>query len=269
MKVGLLADWPASEAAGGGLEAWTAAERVGFEAVWLLERGATDAGVLLRAAALAQFTERIRIGIASPPPATLHPLRLAEDLAMLDLVSDGRLDWIPIAGDPARAGSEDETIEIVLRAWRGEPFAHAGRHHAFPELVCLPRPRQDPHPPIWLPHGAARPSTVDTSAFGHWIADRSDIDSARPGVPLALICTLALDGSANAERPSRSMRPARQEPPEPISLSGDRGRCREELSHLLEQLSPDWLILAPRLTARPDESAIADCLRFVDEVIAR
>lgn len=295
MRVGLLAHWSGSDPETSDLEPLLGAERVGFDALWLVEQwgleeprglveqgrlvehGAVDDGVLLRAAALAQRTHRIRLGIVGPPPPSLHPLRLAEDLAMLDLVSEGRLDWIPVADSAARASEVAETIEVVLRAWRGEAFAHSGRHHAFPELVCLPCPHQSPHPPVWLPSGSPRPSAAEAPALGHWVDDRGDIEgSARPGEPRALICALALDTpagdssrGAHAGRRVSRIGSARRSDHVPISLQGDRGRCLDGLSRLLGEVSPDWLIIAPPAAVRPDEPALAEWLSLVAAAIAR
>lgn len=271
MRVGLLAHWPASDPESSGVESLAGAERVGFEALWLAPQTVADDGVLLQAAALAQRTDRIRLGIVGAPPPSLHPLRLAEDLAMLDLVSGGRLDWIPIADSAARVAEVAETIEIVLRAWRGEAFAHAGRHHAFPELVCLPRPHQSPHPPVWLPSGSARPSAAEAPALGHWIDGREDrSERADASAPRVLICTLAGDAAAEASRRRVSWDGATPRAGHaPISLRGDRTRGLAELSRRLDEASPEWLIVASPPDAPVDEAGLAEWFAFVAEAGAR
>ena len=143
------------------------AESQGFEAAWLAanDSGGGEAGrSLFAAAALAERTERIRIGVWSVLDPSLHPLRLAEDLAVLDIVSGGRLDWAPTG-----VGLE-ESLEVVALAWQGEAFSHAGERFEFPELVCLPVPEQKPHPMVWLPgDGPGRPDEWDPHRCGRLI----------------------------------------------------------------------------------------------------
>jgi alkanesulfonate monooxygenase SsuD/methylene tetrahydromethanopterin reductase-like flavin-dependent oxidoreductase (luciferase family) len=91
-----------------------------------------------------------------------HPLRLAEDLAVVDQLCGGRLDVglapgykpgeFATLGVPKseRGARTDETIEILQLAWRGEPFSHAGRHFQFDDVVVTPPPVQRPGPPIWV-----------------------------------------------------------------------------------------------------------------------
>lgn len=270
MRVGLLAGWTGGVEDPRGLDALAVAERAGFDGIWLTEAAGEVGGALLRAAALAQLTERIRLGVAGPPPPALHPLRLAEDLAMIDLVSGGRLDWIPIEGDASRAEAETEAIEIVLRAWRGEAFAHVGRHHAFDELVCLPRPHQRPHPPLWLPVARPAPDLVESPAPGRWIDDLDDLVASRDGGSRALICRLspapsvATDGCRHSALRGGTRAVYRAVP----SLAGDPDRARETLATLIDHASPDWLILEPDRSNPRREEALDACFRFVDEVVA-
>src|SRR5207244_10185741 len=106
--------------------------------------------------ALAARTTRVRLGTAVLLAPLHHPLRLAEDLAVIDQLSAGRLD-VGVApgykpgefatlGVPKseRGARTDETIEILKLAWRGEPFSYAGRHYRFGDVVVLPLPA--PHP---------------------------------------------------------------------------------------------------------------------------
>ncbi|MFP6641550.1 MAG: LLM class flavin-dependent oxidoreductase [Myxococcota bacterium] len=143
------------------------AESQGFEAAWI---AANDAGggaagrSLFAAVTLAERTERVRIGLWGVLDPALHPLRLAEDLAVLDIVSGGRLDWAPTG-----SGLE-EPLEVVALAWQGEAFAHEGERFQFPELVCLPVPEQKPHPMVWLPaDGTRRPDPWDPDRCGRLI----------------------------------------------------------------------------------------------------
>ena len=131
------------------------AEELGFEAIWLGEHHFTPLGVgdlpnpILLGADLAARTSRIRIGQMANIATWWHPLRLAEDLAMLDNMSGGRLEvgfgrgiW-PYEGpqfhpnaDPRKDAENrelfQETVEIVRKIWADEYFSHHGANYIFP-----------------------------------------------------------------------------------------------------------------------------------------
>ena len=93
---------------------------------------------------------------------------------MLDIMSGGRFDWgvgrgyqaHEFAGFGADIAKSHlvfrEQLEIVHRAWTGERFSYDGEFYQIPELVCLPTPVQEPHPPIWI--AALSPSTAEWAA---------------------------------------------------------------------------------------------------------
>ena len=131
------------------------AEELGFEAIWLGEHHFTPFGVgdlpnpILLGADLAARTSRIRIGQMANIATWWHPIRLAEDLAMLDNMSGGRLEvgfgrgiW-PYEGpqfhpnaDPRKDAENrelfQETVEIVRKIWSNEYFDHHGTNYTFP-----------------------------------------------------------------------------------------------------------------------------------------
>jgi alkanesulfonate monooxygenase SsuD/methylene tetrahydromethanopterin reductase-like flavin-dependent oxidoreductase (luciferase family) len=133
----------------------TLAEELGFDAVWMGEHhfGPYHLGDLpnpiLVGADLAARTSRIRIGQMANIAVWWHPIRLAEDLAILDNLTRGRIDvgfgrgiW-PYEGpqfhahaDPRRDAENRElfreTVEIVRKAWTEERFAHRGPNYTFP-----------------------------------------------------------------------------------------------------------------------------------------
>jgi alkanesulfonate monooxygenase SsuD/methylene tetrahydromethanopterin reductase-like flavin-dependent oxidoreductase (luciferase family) len=165
-----LMEWPEDRSRGevfrDELSGLTAAEDEGYDSIWLgehpLSRYGIGSSVQFSAASLAARTSWIRIGTAVTILPSFHPLRLAEELAMLDIMSGGRLDWGVGRGHPGQElsglGVDPETsqsvfqeqVEVVKRAWRGEPFAHEGEFFQFPTLECLPTPEQQPHPPIYI-----------------------------------------------------------------------------------------------------------------------
>jgi alkanesulfonate monooxygenase SsuD/methylene tetrahydromethanopterin reductase-like flavin-dependent oxidoreductase (luciferase family) len=146
-------------------------DAAGFHAVWLRERhfhrdhGGRNffSAPLVVAAHLAQRTSGVRIGLGARILSIDHPLRIAEDAATVDILSGGRLDvgvarvgeqdlyQLGFGTTPGDARSRfEEALEIILRAWTGEPFAFSGRHWSFPEVTVGPAPVQKPHPPVYL-----------------------------------------------------------------------------------------------------------------------
>jgi len=142
-----------------------AAEALGLDAVWLAEiHFQKDRSVLssplVVAAALAACTRRIKIGIAVQVLPLSHPLRLAEDVATVDHLSKGRLEFgIGRSGLPGHyqgfnipySESRErflETLEILTKAWTQDRFSHEGKYFQFRDVCAMPKPYQKPHPPI-------------------------------------------------------------------------------------------------------------------------
>lgn len=142
------------------------AEAIGFHSVWMTEHHFTRHGItadnLGILAYLAASTQRIRLGSAVSVLPFHNPLRLAESVATLDLLSDGRFDfgigrgyqW----GEYHRFGVDlsdgaerlRESLDLITRAWTAEqPFDHRGKFWQFDDVEVLPRPLQQPYPPIW------------------------------------------------------------------------------------------------------------------------
>jgi alkanesulfonate monooxygenase SsuD/methylene tetrahydromethanopterin reductase-like flavin-dependent oxidoreductase (luciferase family) len=144
----------------------TTAEDQGYDSAWLGDQQLSPYGIApsihFSAAQLAARTRRIRIGTVVPLLPSFHPLRVAEEVAMLDIMSGGRVDWgvgCEGLGNEFRrsdGGSQDgrlvfrEQLEVLKRAWAGGPFSHEGQFFQFPTLECLPTPEQRPHPPIYV-----------------------------------------------------------------------------------------------------------------------
>ena len=150
----------------------------GYDAVWLAEHHFSTYSVCpsttLMGAHVAARTKRLRIGTAVTLAALYQPLRLAEELALLDVLSNGRLAWgagrgfdprefrafaVPVEESAARM---QECVEIVLAAWSDEKLTHRGRHFEFSDVQVLPKPLQRPHPPVWL--AASSPEAVVRAA---------------------------------------------------------------------------------------------------------
>ena len=143
------------------------AERLGYESVWPVEQHFSPASSILPSplvflAAIAARTTSLRLGTGVILLPLAHPLRVAEDIATLDLLSGGRVDCGVGRGmDPShfagygidQAGSAarlDEGMQILRTALTGERFTYHGRFHQIRDAMLAPRPVQTPHPPIRL-----------------------------------------------------------------------------------------------------------------------
>ncbi len=162
------------------------AEELGLDGVVVNEHHQNAYGLMpspnLMAAALTQRTERVRICVlGNALPLYNPPTRVAEEMAMLDVLSGGRLIAGLVVGggpeyyyynvDPTEARPRfREAVELVLQAWtRPGPFAFDGEFYQLPYVNPWPRPLQQPHPPVWIP-GLGSPSTITYCAergFGY------------------------------------------------------------------------------------------------------
>ncbi|WP_327233677.1 LLM class flavin-dependent oxidoreductase [Streptomyces sp. NBC_01317] len=147
----------------------TGAEELGFESVWLSEHHLTEDGYLPSLfpalTAIAARTRDIRLGTAMLLASLTHPLRLAEDAAVTDLLSGGRLELGLAPGyrdeefqlfgvDRTQRGARtEETVEILQKAFRGGLFSHSGKHFSFDRVTLTPAPRS-PGPPLWIGGGS-------------------------------------------------------------------------------------------------------------------
>ena len=147
------------------VEASVAAEAAGFSSLWVCEHHDAPGYVgspLVALAALAMRTSRLRLGPFVLLMPQHHPLRAAEDGAMVDRISDGRfvlavgLGYVDkefaMLGIPKseRASRMEEGIQVVSRLWSEERVTFAGRHFTLEGASIHPRAIQKPRPPIWL-----------------------------------------------------------------------------------------------------------------------
>ncbi len=151
------------------LEQVTLADEIGFDHFWTVEHhflkefSHCSAPEVLYGA-ISQRTEQIRIGhaVALLPSQYNHPVRVAERAAVLDILSDGRaelgtgrsttlieMDGFQVNPDDTKAMWE-EAVSIIPRMWTEDPFEHEGRFFKIPPRSVIPKPVQDPHPPLWV-----------------------------------------------------------------------------------------------------------------------
>jgi alkanesulfonate monooxygenase SsuD/methylene tetrahydromethanopterin reductase-like flavin-dependent oxidoreductase (luciferase family) len=139
-------------------------EELGFDSVLFAEHyvgGYAFPSPPVFAAAVAQKTKRIRLGTGVTLLPLNNPIRTAEEYAMVDVLSDGRLDFGVGRGvlkseydlfdinESESQGRFHESLEIILQAWTQETVSYAGKYYKINEVVALPKPVQKPHPPIW------------------------------------------------------------------------------------------------------------------------
>ncbi len=145
------------------------AEEMGFEYFWTVEHHFLTEFSYCPApevlyGAISQRTKTIRIGhaVALLPPQYNHPIRVAERAAVLDLLSDGRVELgtgrsttlIEMEGfgiDPEETKPMwEEAVSIIPRMWLEDPFSHEGQYFKIPPRSVIPKPVQKPHPPLWV-----------------------------------------------------------------------------------------------------------------------
>ncbi|MBL8675383.1 MAG: LLM class flavin-dependent oxidoreductase [Rhodospirillales bacterium] len=159
---------------GEALELAAEADRLGVESIWTSEHHGEEDGYcpspVLAGAALAVAAPRCRVGQAvALAPLQGHPLRLAEDLSVLDNLSGGRVEiglgqgyrpsefamfGLPYA---RRTAAFEDALDILRLAWSGERFDYAGRVHSVTAGVLRPPPVRPGAPPLWI--GAAAPAS--------------------------------------------------------------------------------------------------------------
>ena len=148
------------------LQAWEEMDKLGYDGVGFNEHHTSPYGLMnspnLMAAAAAQRTKKLQLLIYGNLLPLHSPLRLAEELAMLDCLSGGRIISGFARGIPREYGvhnvpmSEsrdrfEEAYEIVTGAWTQDVFSYEGKFWSYKDVALWPRPVQRPHPRVWVP----------------------------------------------------------------------------------------------------------------------
>jgi alkanesulfonate monooxygenase SsuD/methylene tetrahydromethanopterin reductase-like flavin-dependent oxidoreductase (luciferase family) len=142
-------------------------DTLGFDTVWLGELHFSRsfsilADPLMVLAAAAQRTSRIRLGTAVTLLPLHNPVKIAEQAAITDLLSNGRLEFgvgrgtapihyvgYNVAQEESRERFE-EALDVIIQAWTHERFSHQGKYFSVRDITVVPRPVQQPYPPIRL-----------------------------------------------------------------------------------------------------------------------
>jgi alkanesulfonate monooxygenase SsuD/methylene tetrahydromethanopterin reductase-like flavin-dependent oxidoreductase (luciferase family) len=162
------------------LEQLVACEALGYDGIIVNEHHQNAFGTIcapnVLAGYLAARTSHIRIGvIGNALPLHQNPLRVAEEIAMLDVITGGRIISGHVRGmgaeyhssgmDPTTSkGRFWEAHDLILKAWTEPgPFTWQGEHYDIEQANIWPRPVQQPHPPVWMP-GTGSTETIDEVA---------------------------------------------------------------------------------------------------------
>ncbi|MPZ78082.1 MAG: LLM class flavin-dependent oxidoreductase [Deltaproteobacteria bacterium] len=148
------------------LDEMTYCEELGFDGVVFNEHHYSSYGTMpspnLIAAALSQRTKKIKIGVlGNILPLRNHPVRVAEEYAMIDCLSNGRLIAGFVRGIPAEyvwygvnpeesRGRFQEAYDLIMTAWTHSVWSFEGEFFQLKDCAVWPRPIQQPHPPIWI-----------------------------------------------------------------------------------------------------------------------
>ena len=164
------------------LEQCVLADEVGFDYLWFVEHhfltsfsGSSAPEVII--SALARMTDRIRLGFGVVILPNHHPVQVAERVAMVDHLSGGRVEFgvgrssayeqMGLGIDPRDTREiMEESLRMVPEIWRQPEFSWEGKHFNVPSREVLPKPFQDPHPPIWM--ACTQPASYEIAA-GHGI----------------------------------------------------------------------------------------------------
>ena len=145
---------------------WEEMDKLGFDGVGLNEHHTTPHGLMnspnMMAAVGAQRTKKLKFLLLGNLVPLHNPLRIAEELAMADNLSRGRIlsgfargvpreynvYGVPMSESRARF---EEAVDIILKAWKEPVFSHEGKFWSYKDIAIWPRPFQQPHPPVWVP----------------------------------------------------------------------------------------------------------------------
>ncbi len=159
------------------------ADELGWDVAWFAEHhsdlyGGIVPSIAVLGAAVAMQTRRIRIGSAVTILPLHNSLQVAEEYAMLDVLSRGRVElgigrgFMPhefkaFGVDFAtRQSVFRESLDVLLAAWTRDRFSYAGQHYSIDKMSLYPRPLQRPHPPIWMAAALSQESFETAGALG-------------------------------------------------------------------------------------------------------
>jgi alkanesulfonate monooxygenase SsuD/methylene tetrahydromethanopterin reductase-like flavin-dependent oxidoreductase (luciferase family) len=163
------------------LEQFELADQLGFDWVTVAEHHYAPLSLtpnpMVMAGALTQRVKRASIALLGPDLPILNPLRVAEEFAMLDMLTGGRViaglmrgtsnEYVTYGINPAESRERfQEALELLIRAWtEPQPFGWQGRYYEYRAVSVWPRPVQTPHPPIFV--SGSSPESGELAAKNH------------------------------------------------------------------------------------------------------
>jgi natural product biosynthesis luciferase-like monooxygenase protein len=279
------------------LDHLVASEALGFDSAWVNEHHFHRYGGMMPAlptmlAALSQRTTRIRLGTSVVVLPLHNPVQVAEQLAMVDLLSSGRLElgigrgFVAHDYEVLGVGYSDaqsrlmDGLEVIRKAWTAHPFSHDGPYYQFTDLEVWPRPEQRPHPPIWV-------ACSNTPANFEWVGAQGynllTIGYTKPVAALAQLTRIYREAFAAARRdgaqatiathyhtvvaedPAEARRIAEQALREHVRLNREsRSLAKLDTGPVAEPVSVERLVDEGRLIAG-DPTDCVRTLRMVSE----
>jgi alkanesulfonate monooxygenase SsuD/methylene tetrahydromethanopterin reductase-like flavin-dependent oxidoreductase (luciferase family) len=193
------------------IAAWKEMDKLGFDGVGLNEHHTTAHSLMnspnMMAAVGAQHTKSLKFLTLGNLLPIHNPLRVAEEIAMADCMSKGRMlpgfarglprEYrafnVPISESRARF---EEAFEVIYKAWTEDVFSHKGKFWQYENVAIWPRPFQEPHPPLWVPFTGSK-ETIE------WAAKRNfnvALPAASPGLTEDIVGYYAKNLAANGFR---------------------------------------------------------------------
>jgi natural product biosynthesis luciferase-like monooxygenase protein len=246
------------------------AEELGYDGVWANEHHFHPYGGMIPSpavmlAALSQRTSRVRLGTSVTVLPLHNPIEVAEQLAMVDLMSGGRLELgvgrgfvaydyevnrIPLAEGQERTV---EGLELVLQAWSRQRFTHEGKYYQYRDLEVWPRPEQLPHPPVWI---AATTNPTSFELVGKLDHNLLTVGYLKPMEDLAALIQLYRDARSAAGHTTQRRIATHYQ----VVLTDDRASARRIAKEGLQRyvrLNFDAQSLAKTQVLRAETAAMA------------
>lgn len=255
------------------------AEDLGYDGLWANEHHFHPYGGMIPSpavllSALAQRTRRVRLGTSVVVLPLHNPIEIAEQFAMIDLMSNGRLEFgvgrgfVPfdyqMLGISMEEGQERtrEGLEVILAAWSGGPFSYHGKHFRYDNVEVWPQPQQRPHPRVWIACTGTPDSFTWTGEMGYHLLT---VSSLRPMRELGKLVELYRAGwGARGHEPGGFKYNTHFQ----IVVDEDRGRARRMASDAIKRyfgLHGEALKLSPLSASRPDPLTGFSIEKWIDE----
>ncbi len=284
----LNVDWPGGTA-GAAAPLDSALQRIahlhrdGYAGVWLAEAQphaeAVAPAISLLAAGAATATAKaapsFEIGVITSLRPFMHPLRVAEEIAMLDIASEGRVQWAA-DGSPCEDARFREQLEIIRTAITGDETSHEGAFYRFEDVRCHPAPHSETGPRLHLVATDREAATwahdrelgVLWNGPGSTLVGEPPAAAEREDRESLLICavyvaardTAAVESVAHAAASGFDVRSSHQ-------VAGDAASCRDQLCALRENVGTTHVVVQFEFGNLDADDVAASEARFLDDVL--